>query len=80
MFNCRLELTVLLKHKASFIEPGQNTSEPSAEVTAVDYEQLTIDKLEDPLATEDMLNDFATLPEHSNTKIFLVKALKLPYA
>ncbi|XP_067937986.1 chloride channel protein C-like [Watersipora subatra] len=67
----RLELTVLLKHKASFIEPGDNENNLTSDVTAVEYEQLTIDKLEDPFVTEEMLNNYATLPEHANTKVYL---------
>lgn len=73
----RLELAVLLKHRASFILPGDDPAALSSDVTAVDYEQLTIDKLEDPLATEDMLTEYATLPEHSLTRVFLVSSLRL---
>lgn len=64
----------MLRHKASFIDPGCPDS-PSCEVTAVDYEQLTIDKLEDPQSTEDMLFDYAYEPQHRDTNIYLVQYL-----
>lgn len=44
----------------------------TSDVTAVDYEQLTIDKLDDPSATEAMLDDYASNPAHENIKIYLV--------
>lgn len=62
-----------MKHKSSFILGSKKLT---SDVTAVDYEQLTIDKLEDPAATEDMLNDYATNPEHENLKIYLVRKKK----
>lgn len=68
----RLELSVLLKKKSSFIE---NSKMLTSDVTAVDYEQLTIDKLDDPVAIEIMLDDYATNPAHENIKIYLVSTV-----
>lgn len=62
---------MLLKHKASFIE---NNVMPSLDVTAVEYEQLTIDKLESPAETEDMLDDYYSNPSFKDTKIYLVSS------
>lgn len=75
---CRLELTVILKHRSSFLT-ADNLNRLSTDVTSVDYEQLTIDKLEDPLATEDMLYDFSYNPEHVNTKVYLVSTVNFIY-
>ena len=66
----RLELSVLLKNRSSFIE--EDSDRLSTDVTAVEYEQLTIDKLENPAAIEDMLTEYATHPQHQNTRIYLV--------
>lgn len=62
---------MILKHKSSFItEENQNSL--TSDITSIEYEQLTIDKLEDPLATEDMLEDYASNPKYATTKVFLV--------
>ena len=67
-----MELTVILKHRSSFITLENNDYKLTSDITSVEYEQLTIDKLDDPLATEDMLDDFATNPKYANTKVYLV--------
>lgn len=45
----------------------------SCDVTTVEYGQLTIDKLDDPASTEDMLVDFTSNSSYDNTQVFLVR-------
>ena len=74
-----MELTVILKHRSSFITLENNDYKLTSDITSVEYEQLTIDKLDDPLATEDMLDDFATNPKYANTKVYLVSIYVYPH-
>lgn len=68
-----MELIVLLKHRSSFVhteEGGYNNV--TCDVTAVEYEQLTIDSLDDSKSTLDMLLDFKANSSFAQTRIYLV--------
>ncbi|XP_013403924.1 chloride channel protein C [Lingula anatina] len=54
----RLELTVLLMHEEAFDPPPEDEDVVEQEVTCVDYEALTLDKLSDPARTQERLQQY----------------------